>query len=46
VLNVGGSWIYEEFTGGQGVASLGMEDTVPQAPTSEERNSILDLFKR
>ena len=27
-------------------SSLGLEDTVPQAPSTEERNSILDLLKR
>lgn len=46
VMNVGGSWVYDEFAGGAGVGSLGLEDKVPQAPTSDERNSILDLFKR
>jgi penicillin-binding protein 1A len=46
VVQVGGDWIFDEFSAGKGVSSLGLEDTVPQAPTSEERNSILDLFKR
>lgn len=46
VVNVGGSWVYDEFAGGAGVGSLGLEDKVPVAPTNEERNSILDLFKR
>lgn len=46
VVNVGGAWLYDEYAQGGGVGSLGLEDTVPQAPTQEERNSILDLFKR
>lgn len=46
VVYVDGDWAYDEFGGGRGVASLGLEDKVPQAPSSEERNSILDLFRR
>jgi len=46
VVNVGGVWMFDEYSGGRGVASLGLEDKVPQAPSAEERNSILDLFKR
>jgi penicillin-binding protein 1A len=47
VVNVGGYWTYEEFAGEQGVASLGLEDPLPpQAPSAEERSSILDLFRR
>ncbi|MBE7417288.1 MAG: penicillin-binding protein 1A [Ideonella sp.] len=43
----GSDWMYEEFGPGAGVASLGMEDQLPpQAPTEDERKSILDLFKR
>ncbi len=41
-----GDWSFEEFSQGAGVRSLGLEDVVPQAPTTEERNSILDLFRR
>ncbi len=46
VVNAGGDWVYDEFAGGRGVASLGLDDKVPQAPSQEERNSILDLFRR
>ncbi|MDE2452947.1 MAG: penicillin-binding protein 1A [Burkholderiales bacterium] len=46
VVNADGSWVYDEFSGGRGVASLGLDDKVPQPPTTEERNSILDLFRR
>jgi penicillin-binding protein 1A len=46
VVQVAGDWVFDEFAGGRGVASLGLEDKVPEAPNSEERNSILDLFRR
>jgi penicillin-binding protein 1A len=46
VVNVGGLWMFDEFSGGRGVSSLGLDDKVPQAPSSEERNGILDLFRR
>jgi penicillin-binding protein 1A len=48
VVNIGGEWFYEEYSRGAGVASVGMEDYVapPSAPTEDERQGILDLFKR
>ncbi len=46
VVNAGGDWVFDEYAGGRGVSSLGLEDKLPQAPTHEERNSILDLFRR
>jgi penicillin-binding protein 1A len=46
VMQLGGEWVYDEFAGGAGVQSLGLEDKVPAAPSSDERNSILDLFRR
>ena len=46
VVQSGGGWMYEEFAQGAGVQTLGLEDKVPEAPTSEERNGILDLFRR
>ena len=46
VVNVGDEWFYEEYTKGAGVASLGLDDKLPTAPNEEERNSILDLFRR
>ena len=46
VVQSGPYWIYNEYAGGGGISSLGLEDTVPRAPSSEERSSILDLFKR
>lgn len=46
VLREGPYWLFDDFAAGAGISSLGLEDTVPQAPSTEERNSILDLFKR
>ncbi len=46
VVQVGGYWTFEEFSRGEGVRSVGLEDVVPQAPSEEERSSILDLFRR
>jgi penicillin-binding protein 1A len=46
VVNLGGEWYYEEFTHGAGVNSLGLEDKLPEVPNEEERNGILDLFRR
>jgi penicillin-binding protein 1A len=47
VVSLGGEWYYEEFARGAGVSSLGLEDKpAPTQPTDEERNSILDLFRR
>ena len=46
VAQSGGYWMFEEYAAGQGISSLGLQDTVPQAPSAEERSSILDLFRR
>ena len=47
VAGEGGDWMFEEYTGGRGVTGLGLDDPLPPKPTStEERSSILDLFKR
>lgn len=46
VVNVNGEWYYEEYARGSGVSSLGLEDKSPAAPSEEERNGILDLFRR
>jgi penicillin-binding protein 1A len=46
VVSIGGEWYYEEYTHGAGVSSVGLEEKRPTAPSDEERNSILDLFKR
>ena len=46
VVNINGEWYYEEYARGAGVSSLGLEDRSQAAPSDEERNSILDLFRR
>ncbi len=46
VVNIGGEWYYEEYVQGGGVSSLGLDDSTPKAPDSEERKGILDLFSR
>ncbi len=46
VVHVGNYWTFDEFSEGRGIASVGLEDTVPQPPSTEERSSILDLFRR
>ena len=52
VVNVGGEWYYNEFARG-GVSSVGVSGSAEApaaspsrpAPASEERKSILDLFR-
>jgi penicillin-binding protein 1A len=46
VQQADGLWVYEEFADGGGVRSVGLEQVVPQEVAPEERNSILDLFRR
>jgi penicillin-binding protein 1A len=46
VVEDAGGWRYEDYGGGSVVQGVGLEDAVPAAPTSDERNSILDLFRR
>ena len=46
VVNIGGEWYYDEYKPGAGVSSVGLEDKPQSAPTEEERNGILDLFRR
>jgi penicillin-binding protein 1A len=46
VTNVAGEWMYDEYSRGSGVASVGLDDKAPLAPNEEEKKSILDLFKR
>jgi penicillin-binding protein 1A len=46
VVNVGGEWYYEEYARGAGVSSVGLEEKPATAPSEEERNSILDLFRK
>jgi penicillin-binding protein 1A len=46
VVEEAGGWRYEDYGGGSVVQGLGLEDAVPAAPSSDERNTILDLFRR
>lgn len=46
VVNLNGEWYYEEYARGAGVSSVGLEEKAPAAPSEEERNGILDLFRR
>jgi len=46
IVHVNGEWYYEEYARGAGVASVGLEERSPVAPSEEERSSILDLFRR
>ncbi|MCB2022831.1 MAG: penicillin-binding protein 1A [Rhizobacter sp.] len=46
VVQQNGEWYFDEFTQDAGVSSLGLDDKVPEAPTEEERRSILDIFRR
>ena len=46
VVRAKSDWAFDEFGSGRGVSSLGLEDKVPKPPSTEERSSILDLFKR
>ena len=48
LLQMGGDWMYSEFSGGNGISSLGNKDNSSQAdaiPPEEERKRILDLFR-
>jgi penicillin-binding protein 1A len=46
VVQQGPYWVFDEYAHGGGIASVGLGDKIPEAPTTEERGSILDLFKR
>jgi penicillin-binding protein 1A len=46
VIQAGGYWMFDEFAGAGGIASVGLEDKLPDPVSTEERSGILDLFKR
>ncbi|MDE2368382.1 MAG: penicillin-binding protein 1A [Burkholderiales bacterium] len=46
VIQSGPYWMYDEYSNGGGIDAVGLEDNIPQPPTTEERSSILDLFRR
>ena len=41
----GGDWIFDEYSGGEGISSVGLDDKLPAPPSETERKSILDLFR-
>lgn len=51
IVNMGGEWFFDEFTGTAGLPSLGMASSdfnpneATEAPPPEERSRILDLFR-
>jgi penicillin-binding protein 1A len=45
LVKQGNDWIFEEFSAGAGVSSVGLEDKLPQPPNETERKGILDLFR-
>lgn len=48
LVNINGEWYYDEYARGAGVSSLGLDDKSPSPPppSEDERNGILDLFRR
>ncbi|MDE2161339.1 MAG: transglycosylase domain-containing protein, partial [Burkholderiales bacterium] len=46
VVQSGPYWMFDEYANGGGIESVGLDDKIPQPPTTEERSSILDLFRR
>ncbi len=48
VTEINGEWYYDEYASGRGVRSVGLEakPAASSGPTEEDRNSILDLFRR
>ncbi|HJV68548.1 MAG TPA: penicillin-binding protein 1A [Ideonella sp.] len=45
VVNVAGEWYYDEYSPGQGISTLGTDETLPQPPTEDEKKGILELFR-
>jgi penicillin-binding protein 1A len=45
IVNVGGEWYFEEFSGGAGITSLSGEEHLPQTPNEDEKKGILELFR-
>ncbi|MEO6364045.1 MAG: penicillin-binding protein 1A [Caldimonas sp.] len=46
IVSINGEWFYEEYARGAGVSSVGLEERAPVPPSDDERNSILDMFRR
>jgi penicillin-binding protein 1A len=45
LVQEGNDWVFDEFSAGAGISSLGLDDKLPDPPTEGERKSILDLFR-
>jgi penicillin-binding protein 1A len=45
LVQQGGDWVFDEFSSGAGISSVGLEDKLPGPPTEGERKSILDLYR-
>jgi penicillin-binding protein 1A len=45
VVQQGPYWMFDEYAGNAGIKSVGLDDTIPQPATHEERRSILDMFR-
>ncbi len=45
LVQQGADWVFDEFSAGAGISSVGLEDKLPEAPSETERKSILDLFR-
>jgi penicillin-binding protein 1A len=46
LVQQGGDWVFDEFSGSAGVSAVGLDDKLPQAPSEDEKRGILDLFRR
>ena len=46
VVQSGPYWIFDEYSHGRGVGSVGLDDKLPQPANEDERKGILDLFRR
>ena len=45
LVQQGSDWVFDEFSAGAGISSVGLDDKLPSAPSETERKSILDLFR-
>ena len=45
LVRIGGEWFFEELPPASGITSMGVEETLANAPSADDRKSILDLFK-
>ena len=45
VVQSGTYWMFDEYAGSAGIKSVGLDDKIPQPASTEERRSILDLFR-